>query len=387
MARTDNPTRTGSSLAALWPVFTACFLAGLHGGAAMPLISLALEKRGEDNLTIGVVGAVWGVGMLASTPFLPWFAQRLGTVPLILVSVLIGAGFWVALALTDSTPAWFVICLLSGTVGAVPWVASEIWLNMVVEERLRGRLMAAYAALMALGLASGPLVLQVVGVYGPLPFLVCAALGLAVALPLLLRWHDAPRIVPEAGGGFRAILIAAPLAMLAGLTSGLGEQTAFNFLPVYAVGAGTSAETGALWLSLFVVGNIVLQWPIGWAADHMDRRLVLAACGFVCTALVLVLPALSATSWSVVPLLLVWGGVSFAIYPVGLALLGQRFSGGDIARANAAFSMIYVVGGLIGRPITGGAMDWIGPWGMGLSFAAFYALAGVAALLALRRAA
>ena len=44
------------------------------------------------------------------------------------------------------------------------------------------------------------------------------------------------------------------------------------------------------------------------------------------------------------------GGFSFAIYPVGLALLGHRFRGGDIARANTAFSMLYIVGGLVGRP-------------------------------------
>ena len=54
---------------------------------------------------------------------------------------------------------------------------------------------------------------------------------------------------------------------------------------------------------------------------------------------------------------MLWGGISFAIYPVGLALLGQRFRGGDMARANTAFSLLYIVGGLIGRPLTGAAMD------------------------------
>ena len=46
---------------------------------------------------------------------------------------------------------------------------------MVVEEKRRGRVMAIYGILVALGLALGPLVLQVVGVYGARPFLVCAA--------------------------------------------------------------------------------------------------------------------------------------------------------------------------------------------------------------------
>ena len=63
--------------------------------------------------------------------------------------------------------------------------------------------------------------------------------------------------------------------------------------------------------------------------------------------------------------MLLWGGISFSIYPVALALLGQRMRGGDIARANTAFSLIYILGGFVGRPATGGAMDAFGEAGLG----------------------
>ena len=46
-------------------------------------------------------------------------------------------------------------------------MVSEIWMNVVVEEKRRGRVMGLYAMLVATGLALGPLVLQVTGVYGP----------------------------------------------------------------------------------------------------------------------------------------------------------------------------------------------------------------------------
>ena len=80
-----------------------------------------------------------------------------------------------------------------------------------------------------------------------------------------------------------------------------------------------------------------------------------------------------------------WGGMSFAIYPVGLALLGQRFRGGDIARANTAFSLIYILGGLVGRPIGGGGDGRVGDPGLGWTLAVFYGVAALAALLAMRR--
>ncbi|MBX9943029.1 MAG: MFS transporter, partial [Reyranella sp.] len=286
---------------------------------------------------------------------------------------------------TEGPVAWFALTFVHGAVGGVPWVVTEIWMNVVVEERRRGRVMGVYAMLVALGLALGPFVLQLVGVYGPLPFLTCSALTLLVALPLLPYWRKAPAIEHVAGSGYGSVVVAAPLAMLAAFACGLGEQVAFSFLPVYAVGAGVSAETGALWLSAFVIGNVILQWPIGWMADHFDRRAVLAGCAAASAILVVLLPAFSAQSLAIIAVIMVWGGISFAIYPVGLALLGQHFHGGDIARANTAFSMLYIVGGLVGRPLAGAAMDAVGDPGLGWTLAFFYSIAAVAALLALRR--
>jgi MFS family permease len=376
---TENPWRT------LLPVFLACAAIGLQAGVAIPLVPLALEQQGADKFTIGVVSAAWGIGMLAFGTRIPPLAARFGAVPLIVVSVVAGSAVTVAYTLTSSPAAWFVLSLLHGITGGVPWVVTEIWMNVVVAEKSRGRVMGFYSTLVALGLALGPLVLQVTGVYGPVPFLTCAALALLVAVPLLPYWKSAPAIEHTADSGFAIVVMAVPLAMFAGFVCGLGEQVAFSFLPVYAVGAGVSAETGALWLTAFVLGNVILQWPIGWMADHYDRRAVLAGCALASAILVGLLPMVPAQSPAVIGVVLLWGGISFAIYPVGLALLGQHFQGGDIARANTAFSMLYILGGLIGRPLTGAAMDVVGDPGLGWTLAVFYFAATVAALLALSR--
>jgi len=384
-----SPNSPAESAASPWrpllPVFAACGAIGLQVGVALPLVPLALERQGADKLTIGVVAAAWAIGMLATASHIPRLAARFGAVPFIIAAVLAGSAITVAYTLTDSVIAWFVLTFLHGVVGGVPWVVSEIWMNVVVEEKHRGRVMGVYAMLVAFGLALGPFVLQVVGVYGPAPFLTSAALALLVAVPLLPYWKTAPQIEHPADSGYTAVIVGAPLAMLAAFACGLGEQVAFSFLPVYAVGAGVSAQTGALWLSAFVIGNVILQWPIGWMADHFDRRAVLAGCTLASAILVALLPAVSAQSPIIAGVIMLWGGLSFAIYPVGLALLGQRFGGGDIARANTAFSMLYILGGLVGRPLAGAAMDAVGDPGLGWTLALFYSIAAVAALLAFHR--
>ena len=378
-------TASLASRHSLVPIYLCCLAFGVQAGTGMPLVPLALERQGADHLTIGIVNSAWGIGMLLTAHRIPAVAARLGAVPIICAGTLLNAALSVVFAYTEGVALWFVLCLLSGMVGSVPWVVSEIWINLVVEEKRRGRAVAMYSTLVALGLAAGPIVLQLVGVYGPRPFLLNAALGVIVILPLMLTWRQAPHIRPIGRAGFSGVLLAAPIALLAALACGLGENVAFSFLPIFAIEAGVSAETGATWLSAFVIGNLVMQWPIGWLADHVDRRAVLAACAASSAALVALVTAIDAHSSSVLVVLLLWGGISFGIYTVGLALLGQRFSGGDIARANAAFTMVYTLGGLIGRPISGAAMDVLGRSGLTLSVAFFYAAAAVAALLAFHR--
>ncbi|MBS0220538.1 MAG: MFS transporter [Proteobacteria bacterium] len=375
---------TAAPWRALLPVYVACLAFGVQVGAALPLVPLALERRGVDNFTIGLVSAAWGIGMISTAHRIPAVAARIGATPLICLSLLVTAVIAVAFAYTESTVLWFGLSLLSGVSGGVPWVVSEIWINLVVDERRRGRAVAVYSTLVALGLAVGPVVLQVVGVYGPRPFLVTALLTLLIALPLLPSWRTAPVIEESEAGGFWRIVRLAPLPMLAVLACGLGEQAAFSFLPVYAVMSGIAPQTGAMWLSAFVIGNLVLQWPIGWAADHWDRRKVLAGCALFSAAMTILLPMVDLQSPGILALLVAWGGISFGIYTVGLALLGQRFAGGDIAVANAAFTIFYTMGGLVGRPIIGAVMDIVGDAGFGPSIAFFYLVAGVGALLALR---
>jgi MFS family permease len=379
----NNAVASGS-WRGLIPVFAACMAMGLQAGTAMPLVPLTLEREGVDKLTIGFVTATWAIGMLAFGTRIPGLASRLGAVRVIVMAAVAGACINVAYTFTSGPLAWGLLTFLHGIVGGVPWVVSEIWMNTVVDESRRGRVMGVYGMMVAIGMAIGPLVLQVTGVYGPTPFLAAAALGLLVALPLLPYWRTAPRIRYSADSNFSAVMRVAPLAMFAAFACGLGEQVAFSFLPVYAVGAGVSAQTGALWLSAFVIGNVVFQWPIGWLADHADRRAVLAGCALASTVLVGALPLVPATSPAVIAVVLLWGGISFSIYPVALALLGQRMKGGDIARANTAFSMMYILGGLVGRPATGGAMDAFGDPGLGWTLALVYLIAALASFVALR---
>jgi MFS family permease len=56
-------------------------------------------------------------------------------------------------------------------------------------------------------------------------------------------------------------------------------------------------------------------------------------------------------------MLFFWGGVSWGIYTLGLAVMAERFTPANMAGANAAFVMMYEFGSISGPVTAGFAMD------------------------------
>jgi MFS family permease len=68
------------------------------------------------------------------------------------------------------------------------------------------------------------------------------------------------------------------------------------------------------------------------------------------------------------------------IFTVGITLLGERFRDVELVSANAVFSVLFGVGGLLGPFLTGTAMSAIGPAGFPLSLLAAVVVYAVFAL-------
>ena len=69
-------------------------------------------------------------------------------------------------------------------------------------------------------------------------------------------------------------------------------------------------------------------------------------------------------AWLIWPLFFVWGGVSFGIYTISLIQLGERFAGQALIAGTASFALAWGIGGLLGSPIAGLAMQLTGHQGL-----------------------
>jgi MFS family permease len=205
-------------------------------------------------------------------------------------------------------------------------------------------------------------------------------------VPVLLIRSTPPALGGTLHTGLFAVMRRVPLVMAAALTAGFVDAALFSLIPVYQVRAGHAEQLAVLSLSVFMAGNLVLQYPLGWIADHTSRRLAAMATAAIialgAAAYPLLLPALGPPFWL---MMFVWGGVSWGMYTLGLALLGERFQPAQLAAANAAFVMMYEVGSISGPVTAGAALDRWPLYGLPVAVAVAAALFIAAALLPQQR--
>jgi MFS family permease len=132
-------------------------------------------------------------------------------------------------------------------------------------------------------------------------------------------------------------------------------------------------------LSVAFLGNTVLQIPIGWLSDRSSRRQVMVLCAVLTALGALLLPGLPDRLPLFLGVLFVFGATAGGLYTMAMSELGDRFSGSDLVAGNAAFAIAFGMGGMIGGPITGAAMQLTGNGGfagvLALIFTAMAALA------------
>lgn len=376
------------SWAALVGVVASVTVFALGQGLTYPLLSLILERQGQPASLIGLSAAMTPLGLIVSAPLIPTFADRFGARRVALSSALLGAVVLAAIGLTRDAVLWFPLRFLLGAVMIQLYVLSETWVIALAPARTRGRVMGAYASTLAGGFAAGPLILLAVGSDTFAPFLVgIAAFGLC-ALALAAVRRRLPVFAPGERGAVRRFLPLAPVLLLSIAAVGAFEQAMLSLMPIYAFEHGRGEAEAAALLAVMIAGGIAMPTPLGMACERIAPRRVLIAC-VATTALGAALLPLAIGNLGAWPLIFLWGAAAYGIYTVALVELGARFSGAMLIAGNAAFALMWGIGGLAGPPGTGVAIDVLGRAGLPLAvgglFVALLAFIAVRGRLARRR--
>jgi MFS family permease len=274
---------------------------------------------------------------------------------MIISGVTIAAFPWTATAL-----GFFALRALNGVAGAMSLIPLESRVNRDAAPEERARNFGFYAFSVALGWALGNLIgLQMYPAYPRAAFFLGGLVSISAGLLLLaqLPWPVEPAGDHEKLG--RISMRPNFLSFGSAWSQGFLEGGMIAFMSVYLLFLGLSQSRVSWLTSAIMIGVILFQVPVAWLADRLGRTRVLIACYGVTFAGLCFLSSCGDSVWLTVALFLV-GACSGAFYPLGLAILGERVSGPQLAGASAWYLGINCLGSLVGPILTGFAMERFG---------------------------
>ena len=355
---------------------------GVTFGYTIPLCSLILEADGVSTTLNGAITAAPAVAMILIAPFVGRLAAAFGPRCVMLAAMVVTTATILLLPVFDNIYAWFPIRFAYGGGLCVLFVVSQTWFNQVIADEIRGRMIGTLVAVISIGIAAAPVILDITGYEGWAPFIIVSVITMIAALPLMA----AREVIPEEGERHSPALLAkflrhSPSAVWGAFLLGVMEVGVLGLLPIYSLRLGYSETEAVLLVSAYFAGGIILAVVLGWLADRMDRRTVLLFSAVLTLVTVLALPISGAIIiW---PVVFLWGGAVVAIYSINLAILGQRFRGAELAAASAMLIFMMSVGNIVGPVSAGIAMDLWNPYGLLLILGAVGA--AYALLVAYRR--
>ena len=373
MSTAESTSRTGNIIAALATV-GACDIAF---GLTLQLIPLMMHERGWPAWAIGLNSAMGPIGILMAGPFLPKIIGRVGTRRIVLCII---AVLSLSLAAISSLPVWmwFPLRFFFGLSTGTLFVVSEAWILSAATAENRGRVMGIYTSLLSVTFAIGPLILPWTGIDGFLPWGIGIACILLAVVPVtFVKVTDDEFKTREGGAGFFGFVSRAPMLLFAIAAATLFDNVVISFFTIYGISHGLDLAVASRVLGIGIIGNVLLSYPLGWLADHWSRKAVM----FVSAALTVVLSLsllVVIDHWSVWPVMMMLMPMAFAVYVVGLATMGDSFKGPDLMAGTAAIASMWGIGGLIGPPVAGAAIDLVGIDSMPVTLAGFFVLLLVA---------
>lgn len=338
---------------------------GLTYGLSAPLIALELDDRGVSGTLIGLNAAMHAIGVLLVAPRLPGIVARAGLGKPAATALVASALVLSAFPFAPFIWLWFVLRVLLGMASESLFVISESWLSETSEADTRSRTMGIYVAAMSAGIALGPAILSVVGRQGPAAFLIGSALAICALVILLSTRPREVRIEQHGNVNLGTYLRLAPIAIGAAALNAAIEAAGLALLPLYAISLGWDEKAGTMLLTVLLIGAILLQLPVGWLGDRMERNHLIRWLALISGIGALAWPMALSHPWLAWPLIFIWGGVFVGIYTTVLTAMGERFHGAQLTGVFGAMSVAWGVGALMG-PLLVGAASHV--WRHGLPF-------------------
>jgi MFS family permease len=367
-----------------WPLLLAITLIQIGNGITGTLVSVTSEAENFSPFLKGLVLSAFYAGSLAGAWAAPPIIGRLTHVVsfIVFTSFLIGstAGF----AVTRDPDVWAVLRFGAGFGIAGMFATVESWLNLGTKDAWRARVFSLYIMVQLGGLAVGQLLLNARGLGSELLFFAAAALSMVALFCLRFETVQNPVFEPPQRISFVDLARRSPLGVACVTLAGFAWAGLMASGPALVELIGLDDFAKSMFMALAVASGMLAQLPVGWLADHADRRIVLAAITALASAAAL-LGLLGGEMWVLLSFAALFGAATFPLYAVGVARANETLRQSERTGASAAMVVFFTAGAVVAPPLLAYGTALGGPPAYFVIQALPHLLFAVAAIASLRR--
>ncbi|MEP4394995.1 MFS transporter [Marinobacter sp.] len=346
-----------------WALLLGMCLLMVGNGMQGTLLGIRGEIEGFSTLEMSIVMSAYFAGFLFGSRMAPNMIRRVGHVRVFAaLASLISAV--ILLYPTFANPwVWALGRVVIGFGFSAVYVTAESWLNDAADNSNRGKALSLYMIVQTSGIVISQALLLTADPSGFVLFVIPSVLVSLAITPILLSITPTPAFDSTKPMTLSDLFGKSPLGCFGMLLLGGVFSAQFGMSSVYGAQVGLSVAEISTFVATFFVGAMVLQYPIGWISDRMDRRqliIIVSAIGFAgAVAGMLFGPNLT---WLLITAFLV-GGMSNPAYSLLLAHTNDFLEHEDMAAASGGLVFISGLGAVFGPLVVGALMENVGPNG------------------------
>ena len=349
-----------------WALFLGMFLLMVGNGLQGTLLGLRGDMEGFSTLALSFVMSAYFLGFLFSSRFTPELIRRVGHVRVFAaMGSMISAVLILYPTLVDPI-AWTIGRVIIGFCFCGVYITAESWLNDASSNATRGKALSLYMIVQMGGIVTAQYIVSQGDVSGFVIFIIPSVLVSLAFAPILLSARPMPAFSATKPMKIAALIKTSPLGCAGMFLLGGVFAAQFGMSAVYGSRVGLSVGEISFFISAIYVAALVLQYPIGWLSDRMDRRVLIiwiALLGGLGSLIAFLVPGyfvLIIISGAIV------GGTSNPLYALLIAYTNDYLEKEDMAAASGGLLFINGLGAIMGPLIVGLMMDLIGDNGFWL---------------------
>lgn len=344
-----------------WALLFGMFLLMLGNGVQGTLLGIRGSLEGFSAGSMSLIMSGYFIGFLFGSRLAPNMIRNVGHVRVFAALASLVSAALILYAALPNEYVWFFLRILVGFCFSGIYVVAESWLNDSSTNETRGQTLSAYLIVQMMGIVAAQWLLNFADVAGFILFIVISvAVSLSFA-PILLSVSPAPMFRTTKPMSLQQLYVASPLGVVGIFLLGGIFAALFGMTSVYGTEKNMSVGEISIFVGIIYIGGMLLQFPIGWVSDRMDRRLLIIgitlAGGLAC------LLAFSAASNLTIILIcsFIIGGVANPLYSLLLAYTNDFLDHDDMAAASGGLIFVNGIGAISGPLIVGWMMGRYGP--------------------------